>query len=488
MPLLFVLFACSGGSSEDFASVFAAGGDVDDTYYCTETTYSRTEGRADQPVFNPAAGVLYPGNLLQGKGIVDGVLQPIPLDRGPGDIVIDLVNGSTTPGVSVDQMSFKSVAEAMNTIVTETPDDLPARTRYSMKQVRSAEELAVAIGVDFEIIGFALEGEFNYQESSEYNRFVVQLTQEYYTMVYDLPTTYDEVFAPEVTSDQLATYVQPGNPAAFVHSVTYGRMFYLLIQSTNTVQQISASIDASFSAAVASGSVSADASYISELSDLSIGGWAEGGDASLAGGALQGDVDALSAFIEDGGTITTGVPLSYVVRSVNRPDLILNVGRADEYTVEECVSMGQSIAGGVLHYDGDITETEHNSSIGVSSLLSWPDQVPENGDDYDGLPPNLAYSGWVAPDAGLWLERPQGHHHLYRRANPGAARGEDAQPRRQRLDGVDKVRDRRLDMLDVVQDEQRDALVVQDRPERLRGRMGGRNGERARWRRTHRSP
>jgi hypothetical protein len=410
-----VLFAgCSGGTAadRDFEGVFRAAGELpvveegvveeplgevaveaDDTYYCTTRSYSRTEGRADQPVFNPAAGVLYPGNLVQGGPITEGVLQPIPLERGPGTVVVDLVNGSTTPGVEVAQANFLSIAEAMNTIIAETPDELPARTRYSMQQVRSAEELAIAIGVEFETIGFALEGDFAYQESSAYNRFVVKLTQEYYTLVFDLPTSYDDFFAPDVTADDLATYVRPGNPAAFVHSVTYGRAFYLLIQSTDSVQAMEASIDASFSAVAAGGSLSAEASYISELSDLSIGGWAEGGDARLAAGALQGDFDALSAFVTDGGTITTGVPLSYVVRSVNRPDRILNIGRADEYSVRECVPVGTSLDAPILGYDGDFVESE-NIGINVPVVTRWPSLFDESG-TFDGVPPNLPYAGFV---------------------------------------------------------------------------------------------
>lgn len=320
----------------------------------------------------------------------------------PGAVWCGLADASERDALQLvaEALGLPPGATAVQVALAVRAGQRPLLVLDSMKQVRSEQELAIAIGAELETIGFALEADFAYQSSNAYNRYVVTLTQEYYTIVHDLPTSVDGMFAPSVTPNDLARFVQPGNPAAFVHSVTYGRMFHLLIQSTDSVQAMSASIDASFQAAVAGGSLSADASYVSELSDVSIGGWAEGGDAGLAAAALQGDFEALSAFLEDGGTITTGVPLSYVVRSVNRPDLTLNVASATEYTVKECVPVGASLDAPLFVYDADVgVHTEWSSLIWADSVTRWESVAHGDTDDFDGVPPHLRYAGYVVPDA-----------------------------------------------------------------------------------------
>ena len=89
-------------------------------------------------------------------------------------------------------------------------------------------------------------------------------------MAFQLPTSKEELFDPSVTPEQLGQYVGPGNPAAFISSVTYGRKFYLLIESTSSSVDIDASINASFGAAVAQGSLGVDAKYISDLESVRV--------------------------------------------------------------------------------------------------------------------------------------------------------------------------------------------------------------------------
>ena len=48
--------------------------------------------------------------------------------------------------------------------------------------------------------------------------------------------------------DDLAPYMGPGNPPTYISSVTYGRRFVLLIESTSSTTEMKASIRASSSA------------------------------------------------------------------------------------------------------------------------------------------------------------------------------------------------------------------------------------------------
>ncbi|MFP4624407.1 MAG: thiol-activated cytolysin family protein, partial [Gemmatimonadota bacterium] len=170
----------------------------------------------------------------------------------------------------------------------------------------------------------------------DYNRFLVRLNQSFYTVSFDLPLGLHDLFAPSVTADHLDPYVGPGNPPTYISSVTYGRTFYLLIESTASVDDMRASIKASYSAAVVDAAMEADATYVNELENVNIKVFALGGDQSLAAANFQGSPDALGDYLTQGADLRTGVPLSYVVRNVvdNR---IVNVKVATDYDVKTCV-------------------------------------------------------------------------------------------------------------------------------------------------------
>ena len=84
-------------------------------------------------------------------------------------------------------------------------------------------------------------------------------------MAFDPPMGSEGVFGPNVRATDLAPYMGPGNPPVYVSSVTYGRRFFLLIESTSSVTEMKASIQASYDAALVSGSLDASAIYVKNL-------------------------------------------------------------------------------------------------------------------------------------------------------------------------------------------------------------------------------
>ena len=366
-------------------------------YFCTRKTVNLTEGYSDYPQFDPNSQVVFPGNLLQGNTLDNATPSGIPVDRGPGTIVINLVNGASSASRKLDKVGLGSVFDAMNEIIADNPGDLPARTTYSMERISSREQLGVSLRAEYNSLSTDVQGSFSYESDVSFNRFLVRLTQSYYTIAFEAPTDPADFFGPDVTVDQLSRYVQPGNPAAYVSSVTYGRVFYLLIQSTDSVQEIEASVDASFNGAVAGGSIGGDVKYVSELSSVKIGGYAIGGNANQAAAALTGDFEALKTFIAEGGTITTGQPLSYTVNAANDPARQLKVKVATEYDIVDCAPLSDALFDGVAWYRGSLGVSWSNK-LGGRGITRWQDQfgaqqqddsrdavVPFGGPQYAGL-------------------------------------------------------------------------------------------------------
>jgi len=407
----------NAGSFEDFEETYTESEAVEfeessenDQYFCTRKTVILTEGYSDYPQFDPNTQVIFPGNLLQGNTLDLATPSGIPVERGPGTVVITLVNGAASASRQLDVVSLGSVYDAMNEIIADNPGDLPARTTYSMEQISSREQLGVALRAEYSNLTTDVKGSFNFNSDVSYNRFLVRLTQSYYTIAFEAPTDPSQFFGAGVTSEQLSQYVQPGNPAAYVSSVTYGRIFYLLIQSTDSYQEMRASIDASFNGAVASGSIGGDVKYVSELSSVQISGYAIGGNSNQAAAALTGDFDALRTFVEEGGTITTGQPLSYTVNAANNPAQQLKVKVATEYDIIDCSPLSDALYDGIAWYRGDMG-VEWDDIFGARGITLWQDLfgaqnndnsrdavVPFGGPEYAGLWNLGNPAGGRAPD------------------------------------------------------------------------------------------
>lgn len=352
-----------------------------DQYFCTRKQVDLTEGYSTFPQFDPNSQVIFPGNLLQGNTLDNATPSGIPVSRGPGRIVMTLVNGNTGSVTrELPEVGLGAVYDAMNDIIGNSPDNLPARTTYAMERISSREQLGVSIRAEYESIGTEVQGSFDYDSDVKYNRFLVKLTQSYYTIVFEQPTDTGDFFGPGVTTQQLSQYVGPGNPAAYVSSVTYGRIFYLLIQSTDSVQEIEASVEASFEGGVSSGSIEGDVKYVSELSEVKIGGYAIGGDSQLANRALLGNFDDLVAFIEQGGTITTGQPISYTVNAANDPAKQLKVKVATSYDIVDCTPIGASLDNGVAWYRSD-HGVSTRSWYGTQAVTRWADLLGNSDND-----------------------------------------------------------------------------------------------------------
>ena len=239
----------------------------DSLWACSTETYSIVQGLQEFPLFNPNSSVIYPGNLLQGGSLKNASPDVIVVDRAAGTFSIDIVSGAWSNSAYVDEVVKSKVVQAMNDIIYGSSSSIPANISFSMQEVQTEQQMALALGVDFNAYGTSLQGNLGFSAGSSYNR-VLKLSQSYYTMSFDLPASYDDLFAPTVAPQDLQQYVTPGNPVCYISDVTYGRVFYLLVESTSSSSNIT-HINA-FVAIPNSPSANVNASYLSNLENLNI--------------------------------------------------------------------------------------------------------------------------------------------------------------------------------------------------------------------------
>jgi len=349
----------------DPSDPFAETAEDGSIWVCTTHTVSAEEYPDDYATFNPNAEVVYPGSMLQGATLEDATPEPLLVERAGGILTINLLNGSPGTYQWVDQVKQSTVVQAINDILAENTGVVPARFTYQSWETQSLEQLALSLQVNVTTLTTDFQASLGFSSDKKYNRFLVEMTQSYYTVSFDLPTSLDDLFAPGVTADNLEPYVGPGNPATYISSVTYGRRFYLLIESTASTTEMKASIQASYDSAVVGGELQAGMTYVKDLSDVNIKVFALGGDHSLAVATFNADPQALGAFLTEGADIRTGVPLSYVVRNV-LDNTVVNVKVATDYDVKTCSLSGAAFYSG---FNGN-AEGWTSYSNGISEPLA----------------------------------------------------------------------------------------------------------------------
>lgn len=310
-----------------------------EVWNCTTVTYDAMApggGNNGFPLFNPNASVIYPGSLLQGKSLRQATPDVIAVERAGGTISYDLVNGNLSSFFTVDRVSKSSIGNAMNQIIANSPPDLPANFTFNYTQVQSESALALELGIDYENAFLDIQSDFGFSTGSTYNRILVELNQSFYTMSFDIPTSMDGLFASSVTPADLGKYVYEGNPATYISDVTYGRIYYMLIESTSSYTEMEANISASFDKVASNASADISGHSLNELDNLKIKVMAFGGEATTSLLTIgESNLNNLVTLLAESTTISTGVPISYVVRSVydNR---IVSVQLATQYDVTNC--------------------------------------------------------------------------------------------------------------------------------------------------------
>ena len=309
------------------------------TFNCSTVTYSvDAAGGGDSgfPLFNPGADVIYPGSMLQGNSLNKATPNPIVVERAGGTISTDIIDGNLQSFFEVDEVKKSSITDGMNNIIANSGGSIPSNFYMKIENIQSREQFALALGVDVNTAFTDIESKFGYSSDTERSSFLVSLTHSYYTMTFDLPTSLDKLFAPSVTPEQLANYVGENNPATYISQVTYGRIFYMLIESSSSQSELQIAIDGAFSGVAADVDVDLDISKFSSLDNVTYSVFAYGGEAGptfeLVG---QTDMVKLRNGLKESTSLGSGKPLSYVVRNV-ADNQIVATQLATQYDVVEC--------------------------------------------------------------------------------------------------------------------------------------------------------
>jgi len=312
---------------------------------CTTRTMSLERNPDSFVLFNPQAGIVYPGALIQGKSYeTAGSMLPIAAPRGPGAVTLDIASG-TSGAVSrtLDKVEHSTVMQAINDILSKYDALTPAKAGFSMREIQSSKQLAAEVNANVRGATFDIASALSFNENRQSSKLLVELKQEYFTMAFQTPEKPEQVFGADVDVEALKTQMGAGNPPVYVGSVTYGRIFYLLFEGETSADRMKASLSGAYNAAI-SADASAKAKWASELKQTRVSSYAIGGSASGALGAstalMEGaaGIEAVWGFIVNDANFSPrspGAPISYKIVNLadNTP---IRMAATTTYDVKDC--------------------------------------------------------------------------------------------------------------------------------------------------------
>jgi thiol-activated cytolysin len=377
---------------------------------CSETDYSLTSEPSQFVVMNPNADVLWPGSLIQGASLASGVLNPIPVKRAPGTITLTIAGGGGKVfSQTMPEASLSAATGAMNQILAGYTGGTPAAFSLVETSVYSSNQLAVTANVDASGGTWSGSASLAFDSSSAKSHVLIQFSQQFFTMAFQPPQGAAGVFDPSVTAADLAPYVGAGNPPVYVASVTYGRIFYLLFESSASQTDLSAAVSAAYNGGAVTASGSATVAQQAIINNATLSSYGIGGDAQAAIAAASGGTqfDKVGAFLTGNADFSPenpGVPISYMIGDSSEVKLALTTS----YTAKDCVP-------DVVGCDGVVGSGKVNDACGVcggdGSSCDKPCAAGEL--DIDGSNGEYVAFHMAAAANGTQVSFPNGNDYTY---------------------------------------------------------------------------
>ena len=219
----------------------------------------RSSSAGDFAVLDPLPSILWPGSFIQGKSIRGkGGFTVIPYiaKRQPGRISLQTASGAESVGSDGEGLWYEEIQEMRESEVNQAQTKLirhwqesgaPASTSYTMQIIHSPEEAMIASGIDLDKSGGKLKTFLSTGFDKKKSHVLVKLYQRFYTFGYEDPEGGGKgAFKSTIEQSDLAPYTGAGNPICYVSSVSYGRAYYFLYESSESSYDLLDALSASF--------------------------------------------------------------------------------------------------------------------------------------------------------------------------------------------------------------------------------------------------
>ena len=315
-------------------------------YSCTLQDFEETRQYDRIVAYSANSDSLWPGAILHGNSVYDGLFAQAVFDRKPLDVSVSLENLSGGPSATMESPDLSSFRDAISQILSsEVVGDTPANIYAEIEEVHSSEQLAIALGagVSGGVAPFSISASFDFNDTAVRSRYLVKYTQAYYTVDVDAPGKASDWLADTVALRDVEEQFNIDDPPVYVSSVTYGRTVLFTFESNYSSTELASALEFAYSGGVdVTGDVSV--TYEEMISQTNMTAYILGGSGGDAAQTIDG-YEALLDFIRAGGNYSPespGAPIAYKLSYLadNQP---ARLSFTRDYQVKECVRVSQKV-------------------------------------------------------------------------------------------------------------------------------------------------
>lgn len=317
---------------------------------CIRTTGHHVTMQSEEVVaFNPNAGLLWPGALVQSRNATTGVLEGVTVrsdQRTPIVVTLSEVastaEGLAPPAIASRRIMHPAMASAEQARLQLISSGFHpiAGIAYTERDVYTFDQGLISIGVKASWVSGGLRGQLDTGSSTSQSSVIVSFVQRYYTLSIDPPPAPDAFFTHGVTPRQLSIYANPvTNPIGYIASVTYGRRVLLIASSSESRSSLHAVMDASANAIASNVDIHLSEEQQRVLRGSTIRYVAIGGDptptVAVIGHPAEELIPRLRALLAAPTSQTAirfGLPISYRINYL-RDNTVMSVADATDYEV-----------------------------------------------------------------------------------------------------------------------------------------------------------
>ena len=315
---------------------------------CVKDEYNLKSNFEEVAILRPTNGVIYPGALVIGDTeMLDGAPTPLQIPRSPAKLRIDLPGMGENGNLVVDNPNNSNVQARIDEALGWWNDNAyeegyvnPAYISYKTSTSYSSQQLSIDVGLNVAWASGDVAGQFNYTSNTEKSVAMMAFKQGFYAVTMDVPEQPADVFGPGIGVTDVESKIHSGAPAAYVHSVVYGRIIMFRMETSMSVTSADLKLALEYSTGVTSVSGTNETRIKNILANTSTTVVTIGGNAEVAAqavsaknfGDLQVVIQGENAVYSKG---NPGVPISYTIRYL-KDNRLAKMGYTTDYSVTNC--------------------------------------------------------------------------------------------------------------------------------------------------------
>lgn len=295
------------------------------TYKITTTKYKASATYDTNVLLNPSTDVIYPGSVLLGESIDDGsYIEITGGEKRPVTISFDLsgVDGDVTGKIVPTLSNYR---ELKNKILGQSMPRQTSTYSFEKIEINSESELGVKVsaGASFDggVYAASVKNSFSFDNSKKTNKVMVKFMQTFYTVDVDQGTFIYKSY-------DLADF--GGYRPVYVSSIAYGRLAYITIESTESIEAINNNLEAAFKYGNAEAEASAEVakSWLSSKAQTNI--------TVIGGSTVAVDLESFMAMLQEDvfSSDNPGTIIAYKLRFVD-DNTVANTIFNGDYTIRK---------------------------------------------------------------------------------------------------------------------------------------------------------